>query len=86
MNDNSDNQLPMRSAGAMVVGVILIMVAILLGLSGLPMALDDPCSGVTGCEPLVDMRPFGWVLVVSALLIGWLGVWMARWGSRPAND
>jgi hypothetical protein len=86
MNDNSDYRPPMRSTGVVIVGVILLVAAILLGLMGLPLALDDPCSGVTGCDPIVDMRPIGWMLVVSALLIGLPGAWMAHWGSRPSSD
>lgn len=85
MNDSSDYR-PVRSPGAVAVGLILLVAAILLGLVGLPMALEDPCSGISGCVPLVDMRAVGWMIVAFALLIGLPGAWMAHWGSRPASD
>ena len=86
MNDNSDYQPPPGSIGPILIGVTLMVAAIVLGLMCLPMALDDPCSGVAGCEPLVDLRPYGWAAEVFALVIGSLGVWLVGWGSRPAND
>jgi len=73
----------MRSPGAVVVGAILLVVAILLGLKGLSWALEDPCSGITGpCIMLVDFRPIGRMMVVFALVLGVPGAWMALWGSR----
>ena len=76
----------MRNGGAVVVGVIMLIAAILLGLKGLSWALEDPCSGISNCVPLVDFRPIGWFLVVVALSMGLPGAWMAHWRSRPADD
>jgi hypothetical protein len=84
MIDDPDN-LRMRSGGMVVVGGIMLVVAILLGLRGLTWALEDPCSGIKYCIPLVDFRPIGWLLVALALLIGLPGAWMAHSGSRPTD-
>jgi hypothetical protein len=49
-------------------------------MAGLSMALEDPCSGVSGCQPLVDVRPMGWMLAVFALVIGRPAAWTVYWG------
>jgi hypothetical protein len=69
-----------------ILGAILLGVAIVLGLIGLCFALDDPCSGVSGCEPIVDTRPAGRQMVVVALLIGVPGAWMVARGGKFADD
>jgi hypothetical protein len=84
--ENDSDYRPFRSDWVMVVGAILLVPAVILGLFGLSLALNDPCSGVSGCEPLVDTRSIGCDLVGTALLIGVPGVWMAHWGSRRPDD
>jgi hypothetical protein len=85
MNGNSTN-LTGRSVGAVMIGVILLTFAIIAELAGLSMALSDPCSGVSGCQPLVDMRPMGWVLAVFALTVGLPAAWMLHWGSQLTSE
>ena len=85
MNGNTE-YVTMRSGVAVVVGAILVMPAIVLELMGLGMALSDPCAGVSGCQPIVDMRPIGWVLAVFALMVGLPAAWMVHWGSRPTSE
>ena len=60
-----------------ILAEILIAIAILLGLPGLCLALDDPCSGVSGCDPIVDTQTMGRQMVVVAVIIGVPAVWMA---------
>ena len=85
MNGNSTN-LTGRGVGAVMIGVILMTFAILAELAGLSMALSDPCSGISGCQPLVDMRPVGWVVAGLALAIGLPAAWMVYWGSRLTSE
>jgi nucleoside permease NupC len=84
--DGNTEYLTMRSGVAVVVGVILVAFAIVLELMGLSMALSDPCSVVSGCQPLVDMRPMGWVLAVFALTVGLPAAWMVHWGSQLTSE
>jgi hypothetical protein len=39
--------------------------------------LDDPCSGVSGCEPLIDTQTMGRQMVVVAVIVGAPAVWLA---------
>jgi hypothetical protein len=66
----------------------MLVFAIFLGLAGLVLAFDDPCSGVRGwCAPIVDLRPVGRGMVVVALVIGVPSAWMVRWGFElPPDD
>jgi hypothetical protein len=85
MNGNSKH-LTGRGVGAVMIGVILLSFAVIAELAGLSMALSDPCSGVSGCQPLVDMRPMGWVVAVFALMVGLPAAWMVHWGSQHTSE
>ena len=67
-------------------GEILLAIAIVLGFMGLCLALDDPCSGVSGCEPIVDTQTGGRQMVVVALLIGVPAAWMIHRGRESLDD
>lgn len=84
MGDNVDSG-SRRSTAAEVAGMVMLGAAVLLGIVGLPLALDDPCSGVSGCAPLVDFRPVGVGLLVLALLIGAPGAWLIHISSRDTD-
>jgi hypothetical protein len=85
MNGNTE-YLTMRSGVAVVVGLILVIPAILLELMGLSMALSDPCAGVSGCQPIFDMRPVGWIVAAFGLAVGLPAAWMVHWGSRLTSE
>jgi hypothetical protein len=57
-----------------------------LGFIGLCFALDDPCSGVSGCEPIVDTQTGGREMAVVALLIGVAAAWMVYRGREFPDD
>jgi hypothetical protein len=81
MNGNSKH-LTGRGVGAVMIGVILLTFALFAELAGLSMALSDPCSGVSGCQPIFDMRPVGWMVATFGLAVGLPAAWMVYWGAR----
>jgi hypothetical protein len=69
-----------------ILGEILLAIAIFLGFIGVCLALDDPCSGVSSCEPLVDTQTGGRQMVVLALVTGVPGAWMVYPSRRYLDD
>ena len=85
MNGNSKH-LTRRGVGAVMIGLILLTFALFVGLAGLSIALSDPCSGVSGCQPIFDMRPIGWMVAAFGLAVGLPAAWMVYWGARLTSD
>ena len=86
MKRDSGNRRRRRRTEIGTLGEILLAIAIVLGFMGLCLALDDPCSGVSGCEPIVDTQTGGRQMVVVALLIGVPAAWMIHRGRESLDD
>jgi len=86
MNSDPDKRPRHRRTELGILGEILLAIAIFLGFIGLCLALDDPCSGVSGCEPIVDTQTGGRQMVVVALLIGVPAAWMIHRGRESLDD
>jgi hypothetical protein len=50
------------------------------------MALSDSCSGVSGCQPILDMRPVGWMVAAFGLAVGLPAAWMVYSGARLTSQ